>query len=354
MDDINSQSRLDLYEQGLERELKDIFSKREGFLYNLLRYQLGWADQHGNPEAQPFRASFQSLIAPAVCNALGGNFERAFPVAAAVELLQSFALVHGDVQAGRVDADSRPSIWWVWGPSQAINAGDGFHALARVAIMRMLDIGFSSDIVLEATQLLDSSCLSMCEGQYADLGFQDRLLVTAGEYDDMIARKAGALAGCSAAGGAVSACSDSSTVAQFKDIGIKLGMAWQITQDLADYWGSHGDGITASNVLNKKKSLPLIYTMDHCSIAARREIGAAYSKRVLDPSDIARIVDIMEEVDARNYCRQRSEALVSEAMGIVNKESIPDHKRTGLGELAAVALGSGPRPAAEATTQPGA
>lgn len=351
---INSQGRLDQYEHGLERELKDVFSSREGFLYNLLRYQLGWADQQGNPDTQLFRASFHSMIAPAVCDALSGNFERALPLAAGVELLHNFSLVHGDVQAGRVDAGSRPSIWWVWGPSQAINAGDGFHALARVAVMRMLDAGFSPDIALGATEMLDRSCLSMCEGQYADLGFQDRLLVTTGEYDDMIAQKTGALAGCSAAGGALAADSQGSTVDQFRDAGGKLGMAWQITQDVADFWGNQGDGLTASNVLNKKKSLPLIYTLEHCNLAARREIGVAYAKRVLDPSDIARIVDIMDEVDARDYCRQRSAALVSEAMGLVDEGNIASQRMIGLRELAAMAVGPEIQSAEEATTQPGA
>ena len=354
MGKINSQDGLERYGHGLERELKDIFSTRKGFLYDLLRYQLGWADPQGQPDTRPFSASFHSLIAPAVCDALAGNFERALPLTAAVELLHNFSLVHGDVQAGRVDAHSRPSIWWVWGPSQAINAGDGFHALARVAAMRMRDVGFSPDIVLVATEMLDRSCLAMCEGQYADLGFQDRLLVTTGEYDDMIARKTGSLAGCSAAGGALAAGAGNDTVTLFRDAGIKLGMAWQIAQDLGDYWGAQGDGITASNVLNKKKSLPLIYTLEQCSLAARREIGSAYSKRVLDPADISRIVAIMDEVGAREYCRQRSMTLVSEAMTLVDEEDIPDRRMRGLRELAAMTLGPEAQPAEKATTQPGA
>ena len=354
MGKISIQDRLDLYGHAVEGELRGILSTREGFLYNLLRYQLGWADQHGQPEARPFTASFPSLVAPAVCDALSGDFENSLPVAAAAELLHNFSLVHGDVQAGRVNAASRPSIWWVWGPSQAINAGDGFHALARVAVMRMLDASFPSDIVLQITEMLDRSCLTMCEGQYADLGFQDRLLVTTGEYDDMIARKTGALTGCASAGGAISAGIDSAAVAQFMDAGVKLGMAWQITRDVSDYWGDQGDGITASNVLNKKKSLPLIYAMEQCSLPARREIGAAYSKRVLDPSDIARIVEIMDEVEARDYCQKRSGTLVSEAMGLMDNESIPDGRMKGLQELAAMALSPEARPAEEATTQPGA
>ncbi len=334
---ILSQSRLEAYRQGLDRELKDCFSGRDGFLYNLLQYQLGWVDQQGAPDVRPAEGSFHSLLALAAGEAITGDFDAALPVAAAVELLHNFSIVHGDVQAGRVDAQSRPSIWWVWGPSQAINAGDGFHAMARVAAMRMLDGGVATDIVLEVTELLDHACLSMCEGQYTDLGFQERLLVTIGEYDDMIARKTGALTRFSAAGGALAAGGDSDAASLYGEIGLKLGMAWQIVQDLADFWGRDGNAMTASNTLNKKKSLPLIYTLDHCSNSGRREIGSAYMKRVLDPADISRVVELMEEVGAREYSIQRAGTLVSEALGSLDEAHVPEQRKTGFRELASLA-----------------
>lgn len=302
------------YREALERELRDCFSERQGFLYNVLRYHMGWVDQQGQPEDAAPRASFHALLAPAICEAVSGQYEAALPVAAAVELLYNFSLVHGDVQAGRLEAGARPSVWWVWGPAQAINAGDGFHALARVAVMRLADRGLSPERVLRASEMLDRSCLAMCEGQYADLGFQDRMLVTTGEYDDMIARKSGALTGCSAAGGALAAGLDEAEQDAFQGAGVKLGMAWQITQDVADFWGREGNAVTASNVLNKKKSLPLIHALENCSTSAKREIGTAYMKRVLEPSDLTRIVNIMDETGSRDYSEERARQLAAEAL----------------------------------------
>ena len=331
---------LDTYRQAIDVELKDCFSVREGYLYNLLRYHLGWVDQQGQPEISGPRDSFHSLVAPAVCEALAGQFQPSLPVAAAVELLHSFSEVHGDVQAGRVEAGSRPSIWWVWGPAQAINAGDGFHALARVAIMGLLEQGIAPDEVICAADMLDRSCLAMCEGQYADLGFQDRLLVTTGEYDDMIARKSGALAGCAAAGGALAAGNGAETQERFREMGVKLGMAWQVTRDIADCWGKQGDGVTANNLLNKKKSLPLIYTLENCPTSAKREIGAAYMKRVLEPADLARVVEIMEETGARAVCENRARELVSQALDVLQFEGTPEPRQAGLRALADLALSS--------------
>ncbi|MCY4366862.1 MAG: polyprenyl synthetase family protein [Chloroflexi bacterium] len=326
------------YREALEQELRECFSERQGFLYNVLRYHMGWVDQQGQPETASPRASFHSLLAPVICEAVTGDYEQAMPVAAAIELLYNFSLVHGDVQAGRLEAGARPSIWWVWGPAQAINAGDGFHALARVAVMRLADTGLAPERVLRASEMLDRSCLAMCEGQYADLGFQDRMLVTTGEYDDMIARKSGALTGCSASGGALAAGLDEAEQEVFRDAGVKLGKAWQIMQDVADFWGREGNAVTSSNVLNKKKSLPLIHALENCSTSAKREIGTAYMKRVLESSDLARVVDIMDETGARAYSEERARQLATEAIETLETRARDPQCATRLRALGEMAL----------------
>ena len=192
---IQSWTELAPYQQALADELRDAFADRTGFLYDLLRYHLGWADQNGVALDAPLPQHFQPLLALASCEAISGETGPALPVAAAVELLYNFSLVHGDVQAGRVDDRDRPSIWWVWGPAQAINAGDGLHAMGRATMMRMAQRGVSGEDTLRSIATLDQACLRMCEGQYLDLSFQDQLMVTTNEYYEMIERKSGALPG---------------------------------------------------------------------------------------------------------------------------------------------------------------
>ena len=196
-------SRYDEYRQGVEVELRAIFEGREGFLYNLLRYHLGWVDREGRPQDGGTPLHFQGAVALAACEALDGDFHSALPAAAGVELVHHFTLVHGEVQAGRAEDADRPSIWWVWGPAQAINAGDGLHALGRTAMMRMVGNGTSPERVLRAVRSLDTACLRLCEGQYMDLEFQDQMIVTNTAYLEMVNRKAGALTGCAAESGAL-------------------------------------------------------------------------------------------------------------------------------------------------------
>jgi geranylgeranyl diphosphate synthase type I len=146
-----------------------------------------------------------------------------------------------------------------------------------------------------------------------DLSFQDQLMVTSRDYYDMIERKTGTLTGCSAELGALAAGADDTVCNQFREMGSRLGMAWQITQDIAELWGQRGDGITPSNILNKKKSLPLIYTLESSGTSAKRELGRIYMKRVLEPEDVSRIIAILEEAGARQYSEARARELMEQA-----------------------------------------
>ena len=331
-------SRYDDYRQAVEGELRDVFDGREGFLYNLLRYHLGWVDQQGSPLEGATGLHFQGAVALASCEAFGADFRRGLPAAASVELIHHFTLVHGEVQAGRAEDDDRPSIWWVWGPAQAINAGDGLHALGRTTIMRLAHWGTPPERVLRAVRSLDQACLLLCEGQYMDLEFQDRLMVTNAAYMDMVNRKAGALTGCAAESGALAAGASDAQCDALRQCGVKLGAAWQIARDTGQLWGERGDGMTASNVISKKKSLPVIHALEHGSIAERRELGAIYMKRVLEPEDAGRLVAILEETGARAVAEERARQLMEEGIAAVSGAALAPDGAALLRELGEWAL----------------
>jgi geranylgeranyl diphosphate synthase, type I len=327
------------YQKALEEELRENLSSRQGFLYDLLRYHLGWTDERGHPlEDSDSPLHFQPALAFAVCQVLHGDFTPARPAAAAVELAYNFTVVHGEVQLGRTGHEDRPSIWWVWGPAQAINAGDGLHALARAAIMRLSRRNAPPLQVLQAVEALDRACLALCEGQFLDLTFRDQLMVTSADYYSMIERKSGALAGCAAALGALAPGVDDRLFHSFHKAGSRLGMARQVAQDVNDLWGPQGDGLTASNVLNKKKSLPLIYALDTASTAARRELVNIYMKRVLESEDITRIVAIMDEVGARRYAQEQAQKLRDQAWAALADVNLTQQQLSSLEPLGRWAL----------------
>ena len=314
----------DRYRAVVDAELRDAFDGRQGMLYDLLRYHLGWVDERGNlAESALTPLHHCGILALAAAEAVSGDYGPAVSAAAAVELAYNFVLVHNDVQAGRIDQSSdRPSIWWVWGPSQAINAGDGLHALARAVLMRLSETGTPAATVLTALRSLDQACLTLCEGQYMDLIYQDQLMVSEPDYLDMVGRKSGALVGCSARLGALAVGGDEATAEALRRWGEMLGTARQIREDIDDLWGAGGDGFTPANVLNKKKSLPLIHALQNSDTAAKRELGAIYMKRVLEPGDTPRIVAILEEAGSLEYSTGKMDEMLNDARAAVAGDDV--------------------------------
>ena len=305
------------YRQALEEELRDCFAGREGLLYNMLHYQLGWKDEQGTPLSGLAGEHLYSFLCLLSCESMLGEYAPALPAAAAVELVHNFSLIHEEVQAGSLNQGRRATVWWIWGPGQAINAGDGMHAMARLALMRLEGRGFSVDKSLEAIRLWDQSCLGMCEGQHLDLSFQEKLDVGVDAYFRMAAGKSGALMSCAMGLGALAATEEPGVVEAFKECGKNLGVAYQILDDISDLWGANGGEAPSNNVLNKKKLLPVVYALQTGDLTTKRSLGSIYFKRILEPPDVQELVSILDNCSAQeyaeetveNYCRLAMESL---------------------------------------------
>ena len=310
-------STLQDLEAGLNAELSDILTSREMPLYQMMSYHMGWADRYGAPDTPKSTDRTHGLLCLLTCRAVGGDAEAALPAAAALELANNFCQIHDDVQSGSPQRDQRDTVWWVWGPAQAINTGDGMHAMARLALFRMLQRGVSSELTFRAIRLLDDACLRLCEGKFLDLEAQERIDISVESYLEMVESKAGALVSCAMQLGVLVGGGDKTAVEALGTCGAKLGVAMQLRADLREMWSDGaGDTPTApsAELMNKKKVLPVVYAIEKAAVRDKRRLGDIYFKRVLEPDDIVRLREIVEELGVREDCqglvaRYRSEAL---------------------------------------------
>jgi geranylgeranyl diphosphate synthase type I len=231
-----------------------------------------------------------------------------------VELLHQFSLVHDDIQNGSPDREGRSAVWWLWGPAQGINVGDGLHALARLSLFGLEDQGMPTPRLLRAARLLDQACLRLFEGQYHELLFQEQAQVLEGAYFSMVEKRAGALWGCAAGLGALSAGADDEALALCQHGGEKLGVAFQIQQDILELWGGAGGEPPGGGLLNKRKSLPVIHALTTGEPQTRRELATLYLQRVLEPKDVVRVVALLDDAGSREYCQALVETATHEAL----------------------------------------
>ena len=311
---IDTRQTFAQYRADLEEELRDILLQREGLLYTMMQYQLEWIDQQGAPLQGRPDYSPLSMLCLMSCHALAEDHLSALPAAAALELINHYSLIHADIREGEPERHHNPTVWWVWGPGQAINAGDGMHALGRLALLRLQQKDASIDRTFSALYMLDEACLTMCEGQEMDLAFQESLNVGIDSYMKMVAKRQGALMGCAMGLGALTAGRGDPTLDSFKECGANLGVATQIWRDISEIWPPSPQEPPSSHILNKKKSLPIVYLLNKGAPGQKRKLGTIYFKRVLEPHDLEQIREILGESDARQFCEDTAQNHYMHAM----------------------------------------
>ena len=322
----------------IESELRNQIMHYDFPLYRLMAYQMGWVDSNGEALAAfSYLESdrIRSLLCILACEGIGGNVASALPSAAAVELLHNFSVIHEDIRAGLPERDYKSTVWWEWGPAQAINAGDGMHALARLALLSQPDGQLDPVRTLKSVNLLDQACLRLCEGQYLDLTYQERVDVTPEAYFRMVEGKSGALMGCAAALGAIVATGEMATIDALSNFGLKLGVGAQIRRDINDIWRLPDSGESPSpDILNKKKSLPVIYALQNATGQQKHVLGDIYFRRVMEPDDLGLLIDVLETLGARDYAQEKVDLLKGEAIESLESATLTTQGKYNLEMLA--------------------
>ena len=313
------------YEDSIERNLKAVFEGKDIPLYNMMNYQMGWRDEDGEKISAVTKlpriyASMCLLIA----EAFGGSNSDAMPSASALELVNNYSVIHQDLQDGIPSRNNRSTLWWLWGPAQSINAGDGMHALARLTLLNQRNNGFSSDRVLTLIDELDSACINMCEGEYLDLTYRERVDVSEEAYLNMVTMKSASLMSCALKLGAISANASQEMVDIVADFGEKVAIASQIKADIAALWDTRADeSYLSDEVLNKKKSLPIIFALKNAKGSEKHILGDVYFKRVIDPEDINKMLDVLDILGAKEYSEQKSAEIRNQALDSLNRLKLP-------------------------------
>ncbi len=227
------------------------------------------------------------LLVYATGAVFGTRAENLDTVAAAVEIIHAYSLVHDDLPA--MDDDSlrrgRPTCHIVFGEAMAILAGDALQALAFEVLANDVTLAVDAVTHLDMLRTLSVACGShgMAGGQAFDLAAVGKRL-DADELERMHVHKTGALIRASVRLGALAAgCSDAATLAALETYGHSIGLAFQIRDDLLDIEAETSQlGKTAGkDVAAGKPTYPAILGID----AARTELArlTADALRALEP-----------------------------------------------------------------------
>ncbi len=306
-------------------------------LYAAMRYHLGWEDASGNPAVGRGGKLLRPALCLLSCEAVGGDWKRAVPAAAGVEFLHNFTLVHDDIQDASPKRHGRDTVWNLWGQAQAINVGDGLYALAHQEMLRLAGAGAPPEVVVGAIGLLDEATLRLCEGQFLDISYEDEPSVPREAYLAMIGGKTAALMAASAAIGALVGGGGERAIAAFREAGRLLGLAFQVRDDVLGIWGDPKDTgkATGEDIRARKKTYPIVHTMESASPAERARLRELYAAPRLKREAFDEIVAILERARAREEAEAAAAGYAEEALAAIEGLDLRDGPLGDLGALAA-------------------
>jgi geranylgeranyl diphosphate synthase type I len=316
---------LEKYRSEVDTELKAIVNERESPMYDMMRYHLGWTDKNGKPTQNNSGKALRPALCLFSCDAVGGNYHKALPVAAALELVHNFSLIHDDIQDDDKERRHRPTVWAIWGKPQAINAGTAMRILANSALVRLRGDGISPSKQLILGERLDEVSLKLIEGQYLDIGFENRFDIKVSDYLTMINGKTAALISGSMEIGAFIGTDDEAKVRNFAETGKYLGLAFQIRDDILGIWGKQAEtGKPSGNdIRRRKKSYPVVFALENSSGAAKKELLAMYQNGGLTEADVNKAMAIFETAGARDNAQKLVEKYSHQARQTFNQTNPP-------------------------------
>ena len=187
-------------------------------------------------------------------NALyNNNHSFAIPAALSNEMFHNFTLLHDDIMDSSKKRRGFDTVHEKWNVNQAILSGDSILIMAT----KFLDF-YESKIQKDLLKLFNSTALEVCEGQQLDMEFENKIDIDFDDYIDMITKKTSVLIASSIKMGGIINELDKDELNCLYDIGLNLGIAFQIQDDYLDLFGDEkiiGKKVGLDVINNKKTAL---------------------------------------------------------------------------------------------------
>ncbi len=273
-------------------------------LAGMMRYHMGWVDQRFSPlpagsidQGKRMRPRLALLACRAVC----GLDEPAWHLAAAIELLHNFTLVHDDIQDQSDVRRHRATVWSLWGTAQAINTGVALYAASRRALLGMTSAQVAATRVLRIADAFDRVAMEIVAGQVTDLEFEGGREASHHDYLRMISMKTAAIVEFACWSGAIAAGADEGIADQFAQFGRALGLGFQIQDDVLGIWGSQSatGKPAADDIRRRKQSLPIILLREAAAPPDRERLNTIYANRETDSADVEHVLALLDAYQIR-------------------------------------------------------
>ena len=306
----------------IQAELNKLnWDKQPQSLYNPIAYTLSSGGKRLRPMLTLLACEmFTNDIQPAIAPALG------------LEVFHNFTLLHDDIMDRAQVRRGQPTVHTKWNDNTAILSGD----VMQIEAYRLLTQA-PAYCLKPVLDLFLETANAVCEGQQYDMEFENREDVHESEYLTMIRLKTAVLLACSLKTGALIGGASPHDADALYQVGVNLGLAFQLKDDLLDVYGNEADfgkKIGGDIVCNKKTYL-LIQAFKLASGQDAKRLQEYLQKEYANIDnkikDVTRVYDVL---GVKGKCEEKMEAYYQMAIANLNEVSVLEDKKRILRNLA--------------------
>lgn len=251
--------------------------------------------------------------------------------ATGIEVYHNYTLLHDDLMDRADRRRGKETVHKVWNDNTAILSGDAMLVLAY-QLMAQCPVVHLKQVM----DLFSLTALEICEGQQMDMDFEQRKDVTEEEYLEMIRLKTSVLLAVSLKIGALLGGASSEDAGRLYDLGMNMGVAFQLKDDLLDVYGDtavFGKNI-GGDILCNKKTYMLIKAFEHANAEQLRQLNAWVDADTFEPAEkIAAVTDLYNQIGIKELCEKKMADFSASAIENLVAVKVADEKKKELEKI---------------------
>ena len=283
-----------------EKKFKEAVKSQVPLLDRIMRFIV-------NRKGKQLRPMFV-LLSAKLC---GPVTESAYRAASLVELLHTATLVHDDVVDESLERRGFFSTYALWKTKISVLVGD--YLLSKGLLLSLDHSDF------RVLQLLSDAVRRMSEGELLQIEKSRSLNLSETVYFEIISNKTASLLASSCAAGAFASTNDEILTEKLRRFGEKVGIAFQIKDDLFDYGSDAIGKPTGNDIKEKKLTLPLIYALNKLDKPTRKQLIYIIKNQNKDHEKVQYVIKKVTEAGGIAYATEKMNAYRDEALAILHE-----------------------------------
>jgi len=245
-----------------------------------------------------------------LCAQLGGTInDKSYRAALFVEMVHTSSLVHDDLIDNSSERRGSFSINALWKNRTSVLVGDNLFTKSILLLLENKDY--------QILKILSRSIQKVIEGELQQMDMSRKINLNEEVYFDIIKGKTASLLASACAAGAASTFTDNSYIDKLYLFGEKVGIAFQIKDDLLDYGNSDIGKPTGNDIKEKKVTLPLLYTLNNCDTELRKKLIRVIKYKNTDTESINFLIDEVKKKGGITYAEKRMIDFRDEALKLL-------------------------------------